>query len=68
MLCFSFSFVLKIEPTAMSTSISRQVFSFLSSNTLSGRFVSIVHSVIIGISHIIMVPLKLMTLSSIRSW
>jgi hypothetical protein len=59
--------VLTFESCGMAISISKQVFSFLSRNTVSGWFASIVQSVITGASHIIVVPLIFMTLSGICS-
>jgi len=52
---FSVSFVLKFESSGMAVSISRQVFSYLSCNTLWGQFASIVWSVITNVSHMIVV-------------
>ena len=67
--CCAFIFLLlTFESTGMAISIRMQVFSFfLSSSTTSGRFASIVRSVITGTSHITMVPLTFKTLSGICS-
>ena len=50
LLSFSVSFVLMFESSGMALSISRIVFCVLSCSTISGRFASIVQSVITGIS------------------
>jgi hypothetical protein len=67
LLSFSVSLVLPFESSGMATSISRQVFSVLSCSTTSGRFASTVRSVITDTSHVTVVPLTVMTLSSICS-
>ena len=64
LLSFSVCLILILESSGMTTSISKQVFSFLSCSIISGRFASVVRSVITGTSHILMVPLTFMTLSS----
>ena len=61
----SVSFVFTFESIGVAISISRQVFSFLSYSTVSGRFVSTVRSVTPGTSHIQVVPLTFMALSGI---
>jgi hypothetical protein len=60
--------VLTFASTGVVILISRQVFSFLSCNTLSNQFASVVWSVIIGTSHIIVVSLTFMTLSGLRPY
>jgi len=66
LLSFLVLFALMFESSGLAISISRQVFSFSSQSTISGRFASIVQSVITVTSHIIVVPLTFMTLSGIH--
>ena len=56
-LSFSLSFVLKFVSSAMATSITRQVFSFLSCTTVPVCFASIVRPLKTGKSHTTEVPL-----------
>jgi hypothetical protein len=57
--------MLTFESFVMAISISRQVFSFLSSSNISGWFATLVRYVITGLSHVTVVPLSFMTLSGI---
>ena len=57
--------MLTFQSFVMAVSISRQDFSFLSHSTNSGRFASIVRSVINGIYRLIVPPLSFMTHSGI---
>ena len=63
LLSFSMSFLLTFESSGMAISISKQIFSFLSCRTVSGRLTNIVQFVITGTSHIMVVLLTFMTLS-----